>query len=246
MAPVRCLNMAKSCVRAAVLVVLAAAFGGCGSPTGPGGGPPLLAILGNSTFTEVGQTSQLTAIETPSNAAPSDATSRAQWTSGNTGVVTVTASGLLTVVGYGNSVVKASHDGATAEVAVTVSIAGTWTSAATDINQLHMTWTLSQTGTSVTGTVGFLPSLPPGYVLTFSSISGSLSGTTLTFRTVIGVDGSSVRPDCNFEIQALMGTADILSSTSMNVRFASTPAPCDSNLPGTQIARSATPVAFAR
>src|SRR6185369_4576516 len=67
----------------------------------------------------------------------------------------------------------------------TTNVAGTWAGQVSALgNAARMTWTLSQTGTSVNGPV--LLSLSSGLVLLNGFLTGSLSGTTLTYLISVG------------------------------------------------------------
>jgi hypothetical protein len=90
---------------------------GCGtksSPTSPTVGPPTvtaLTIKGNAALTAPGQTSQLTLEATLSDGSKKDVTSTALWSSSNKNVVTVSAAGLVTAVGFGQATIQGSVAG---------------------------------------------------------------------------------------------------------------------------------------
>ncbi len=97
------------------LVALAlVSCGGSDPPTAPGQAvaSPLpitrVAVTGIVPLTAIGQTVQLTATATYSDTTTSDVTATATWISNDDAVVTVSSAGLLTVVGFGQTVVRAA------------------------------------------------------------------------------------------------------------------------------------------
>jgi hypothetical protein len=105
-----------------LVMVLAPMWSGCHkSPTTPTSLPTALTpaglsvtrldLTGNVTLTTVGETSQLTATATLSDGTVKDVTSDAntQWTSTDRSVITVSSSGLLTVVALGSSRVDVTY-----------------------------------------------------------------------------------------------------------------------------------------
>jgi hypothetical protein len=85
-----------------------------------------------------------------------------------------------------------------------------------------MTWTLSQTGTAVTGPV--VLGLANGTVLMNGFLTGSVSGTTLTYIISVGPGGIPLQPSCAGQITGTMavtiagvstlaGTPTVTSST---------------------------------
>jgi hypothetical protein len=124
-------------IRALMLVVLAAAGTvACDehqSPTMPSDPPPppppavvSIALTGNVLLTAVGETSQLTLTASLSNGTTQDVTSNGRWMIGDSRVVTVTAGGLLTVVGLGRTSVTVSYVSKTAFTQVTATPPGTF------------------------------------------------------------------------------------------------------------------------
>ena len=109
-----------------------------------------LTISGTTSLSAVGQTSQLTLMATLSSGAPQTVTSQATWQSTNTAVATVSAAGRVTAQGYGGATIRASYQGTTTEVALVVTIAGTWVATGPDGSRI--TWVLAQSQGIVTGT----------------------------------------------------------------------------------------------
>ncbi|HXG54023.1 MAG TPA: hypothetical protein VNJ03_01470 [Vicinamibacterales bacterium] len=116
-----------------LLLLLSPAWTGCRGesprpPTGPPPPPPTitgLSISGNLTLTSIGETSQLTLTASFSDNTTKDVTAGAKWYTDNTTVVTVSAGGLLRVVGFGIATVGIAsvppNPGATQRVTATPS-----------------------------------------------------------------------------------------------------------------------------
>lgn len=219
----------------ATLSALADGCGGSNGTTAPGGAPAL-AISGPAIVPGIGETSQLAATATPAQSStPNDVSLQSTWSSSNTSVATVSAAGLVTAVSYGTTTIKAVYQGVTAQITFAVSTAGTWVSSPLDSNSNQITWTLSQTGTSVTGAVGFLPGVPSDLAFSTQSVSGSFSGSKLTWTMNLTVSVDTLRPDCVGQTSTFNGTAQVTSSTAMTVTLTGVTAPCDSRQPGAQL-----------
>lgn len=230
-----------------LLLTLSLGFSACGNSnntTGPGS--TVLAISGTTTVATVGQTSQLTATATPSGGPAQTVTNQTTWTSSNTSVATVNASGFVTAVSYGSTTITAAYQGATTQATFAVSIAGTWASPALDANQEQITWTLTQNGTSVTGAIGFLPGVPTGYAFSTQSVSGSLNGAAFTWTMTLIVSSDTARPDCVGQTTTINGTAQITSGTTMVLTLTGGTTPCDSKQPGTQLKDVGSSVTFTK
>jgi hypothetical protein len=223
-----------SSVKAILMVVLIATVAGCSSATGPGGSQPALAITGAVTVA-VGQTSQLTLMATPPQSAAQDVTSQANWTSSTPGIATVNGSGLVTAVSYGSTTITAKYQGASTATTFAVSVAGTWSSGALDGNQNQITWTLSQTGGNVTGTVGFVPAPPAGFAFSVQSVAGPIAGTTFTWTMTLTPSLDPSKPECVGQATIFAGTAQLTSGTTMSLTLTSATTPCDSKQPGAQL-----------
>jgi hypothetical protein len=90
---------------------------------------PVLTVLGviaPSVFTAAGQTKQLTAKATFNDGSTQDVTSSAQWSSGASSVIDVTAEGLATSSALGVGTISASYANHIAGVALTVTPPGTF------------------------------------------------------------------------------------------------------------------------
>ena len=129
----------RPAVRGLLLVFLAALCTNCGgdsTPTAPT--PPVsttpppaptvtnLSIRGNFALTAIGDTSQLTGTATFSDNSTKDVTSDGRWSVGDTRVILVSNTGLLTVVGYGSTSVSFSYLTRGAGNTVTATPAGTY------------------------------------------------------------------------------------------------------------------------
>lgn len=83
----------------------------------------------------------------------------------------------------------------------------------------RMTWTLTQNGGSVIGSV--LVALPNGVVLLNGTLSGTLSGTTLTYTIAVPPEGIPSQPACTGRLNGsatagtptLTGTYTVASTT---------------------------------
>src|ERR1044072_7179192 len=74
-------------------------------------------------------------------------------------------------------------------------LTGTWTGDVTVLGtNTRMVWTLTQSGTAVTGPV--LLGLPSGTVLLNGFLTGTLSGSTLTYTISVGPGGVPTQPTC--------------------------------------------------
>ena len=80
----------------------------------------------------------------------------------------------------------------------------------------RMTWTLTQRDTSVTGPV--LVSLPTGTVILNGFLTGTLSGSNLTYTITVGPGGIPTQPSCVGQVGGTMvanlGAVSTLSGTS--------------------------------
>jgi len=91
----------------------------------------------------------------------------------------------------------------------------------------RMTWTLSQTGTSVSGpiTIG----LPNGVVLLNGTLSGTLTGTSLDYTIAVAASGVPDQPACTGQLGGTMtvttGTVSTMTgpiavrSTNCSIQF---------------------------
>jgi Bacterial Ig-like domain (group 2) len=105
----------------------AAGCGGSDTPTGPSApaapSPPTVssvAVTGATSFFERGQTQQMVARATLSNGFIEDRSSSATWQSDNTGVATVSSSGLVTIGNEGEASIYATVEGQRGSVRVRV------------------------------------------------------------------------------------------------------------------------------
>jgi hypothetical protein len=112
----------RRCHLLAGSVFVALAVSGCSSPTSPltaasTATPFPLTVTGTSFFTAVGQTSQLTAVDSSGVTVTSGVT----WTSAVPGVATISTTGLVTATGFGSASILAKT--ASAQGGVTVFVA---------------------------------------------------------------------------------------------------------------------------
>jgi hypothetical protein len=200
----------------AAVVAATVAWGCAGSAAAP---PPpstptvnSVTISGTTSFTAVGQTSQLTATANLSNGTTQTVTSQATWASSNTAVATVSASGLVTSTGFGQVEIRAAYQGVTgtAQVGLLLNLSGTWAGNASDASGPgRFTWQLSHSGSSVTGT-STVTDTRSGVTGT-GTVSGTVSGSQLTFTMVIPQGGfSAPYSSCSATVN---GTATASNST---------------------------------
>jgi len=94
----------------------------------------------------------------------------------------------------------------------------------------QMTWTLTQTGTSVTGpaTVG----LPNGIIFVNGTVNGTLNGSALTYTIAVGPSGVPSQPLCTGQFA---GTLNVSASTvpTMSGPIALTSTNCAIQFPAT-------------
>jgi len=114
-----------------------------------------------------------------------------------------------------------------------ITLTGTWIGSVTVLGTTaQMRWTLTQNGASVTGpaTLG----LSTGTVLLNGFLTGTLTGTTLTYTISIGPGGVPAQPACTGQIGGTMTAAIGATSTlagSANV----TSSMCTAPFPGGNI-----------
>ncbi len=97
--------------------------------------------------------------------------------------------------------------------AQSLDLTGTWRGdfAVQDVTA-QMIWTLTQTGTAVTGPV--LVKLPNGVVLLNGSLTGTLTGSSLAYTISVGPQGIQSQPACVGQLGGTM-TATTAGTTSM-------------------------------
>ena len=106
------------------------------------------------------------------------------------------------------------------------SLTGVWRGNITVNNvSTTMTWTLTQTGTSVAGPV--VIALPTGVVLMNGTVAGTLSGTTLAFTVTVPPGGIVSQPGCSGQIT---GANAVMSSTTMNGAYSVVNSTCTTGL----------------
>lgn len=119
-------------MKSAILVIISFVFVnlvGCsaGSGSGSGGNLPNLTALSVTPTTvsmAMGSTQQFTATGKYSDGSSSDVTSSVQWTSSNTSIASIAATGVATALGVGNSTIAANFGPIHATAALDVTIQG--------------------------------------------------------------------------------------------------------------------------
>jgi hypothetical protein len=201
-----------------------------------------IAITGTASLSGVGQTSQLTVSATLSSGSAQSVTNQVAWQSSNPSVAIVSTAGLVTAQGYGAATISASYLGTTAQVAFTVTIAGTWV--ATGPAGSSVTWVLAQSQGLVTGTFSFSP-VVPGNGLLAPTVGGTINGLTLTWTMTGTVSADSGNPQCVGATPTITGTALVQSGgASMNATVQGAAGICDPSL--TPIVAAGTAVTFIR
>lgn len=94
----------------------------------------------------------------------------------------------------------------------TPTVDGTWTGtlAVQDVSG-RMTWTLTQTGSTVAGPV--LVSLPSGTVLLNGFLTGTISGPSLIYTITVGLGGVPSQPSCAGQMTGTMAVTIAATST---------------------------------
>jgi hypothetical protein len=124
--------------------------------------------------------------------------------------------------------VESTTTGPTSNV---INLAGTWAGdLAVQGTTARMTWTLTQSGSSVSGPV--LVMLPNGIVLLNGALSGTINGNSLTYTINVASGGIPSQPGCTGQLgggaTAAIGTPSTLAgnynvtSSSCTVPLAST------------------------
>jgi len=134
------IHCSRSRLGVLLLILLAPAWTNCGSrqtttaPTAPTATPvptPLptvtrVSISGYVPLTKIGETTQMTATATLSDNTTKEVTSIGMWQRGDARVVTISPSGLLTVVGFGATWTSFVYQARGASITVTATLPGTF------------------------------------------------------------------------------------------------------------------------
>lgn len=110
-----------------IVVSLGVLVSSCGSSTPSAPTPPAVTltgvtVAGNASFTDRGQTSQLTAAANFSNGMIQDQTLAAAWASSNVAAATVSTTGVVTAVGTGTATITATFQNVQGTRAINVSV----------------------------------------------------------------------------------------------------------------------------
>jgi hypothetical protein len=92
-----------------------------------------------------------------------------------------------------------------------------------------MTWTLTQTGSSVSGPV--LVGLPNGVVLLNGSLSGTLNGSTLPYSINVAPGGIPTQPACTGRFDGTVNATQGAPST-LNGSYTVAASTCSTGLAG--------------
>jgi uncharacterized protein YjdB len=144
----------------------------------------------------VGATQQFTATGTYSDGSTQNITGQVTWSSSNSGVATISSTGLATGAGMGTSTISASLGGVTGSTTLTVQTQTlTITTASLSSGRVGVSYSTALAASGGTPPYAwsiYSGSLPPG--LSLNSASGGISGTptaTGTFRFTLRVTDSS-------------------------------------------------------
>jgi hypothetical protein len=106
------------------------------------------------------------------------------------------------------------------------SLTGIWRGNITVTNvSAVMTWTLTQTGSAVTGPA--VIALPTGVVLMNGTVSGTVSGTSVPFTLAVPPGGILTQPGCSGQIT---GTGTLATSTTLNGTYTVASSTCATGL----------------
>jgi hypothetical protein len=181
----------------------------------------------------VGQTGQLTAIERLTSTTTQDVTATATWQSSNPSVATVSATGFVTAVAIGSSIVTASNQGVAGTLVVSV-LANTVTSvlvvgptslptgqsseltaavstaSGMQVVTSGVAWQSSNSGVAAVSSAGVLTAVAAG-TTTISATYGGVTGTLAV--TVIDVTVTSI---------AIFGAASVGTSSTAQLTASAT------------------------
>jgi hypothetical protein len=105
-------------------------------------------------------------------------------------------------------------------------VAGVWIGdLATALGALRVNWTLAQSGVNVTGPIVVAQS---GFPVIRGALTGTISGSTLTYRINIPAGGVATNPSCTGQID---GTMTLSNAAQMTGRFTGT-STCDVPISG--------------
>lgn len=125
-----------------------------------------------------------------------------------------------------------SNDSSPSTPTQPTNVAGTWVGNVTVAGtSARMTWTLSQTGTTVNGPV--LLGLANGTVLLNGALTGTISGNSLTYSIAVAPGGIPLQPACSGQITGTMAVA--IASTSTLTGTPTITSSCAAPFPGGSI-----------
>jgi hypothetical protein len=114
-----------------------------------------------------------------------------------------------------------------------ITVTGRWTGDLTVQGVTGQTvWTLTQSGTSVTGPVTI--GLPNGVIFVNGSLTGTLAGSMLTYTIAVGPSGVPTQPTCTGQFSGTM-TVSIGTVSTMSGRIALMSSSCAIQFPATSV-----------
>jgi Bacterial Ig-like domain (group 2) len=181
-----------------------------------------LAVSGSAPL--AGATTQFSLTATLSDGTTQSMTNAASWSSSDSSVASVSASGAVTGVAAGDADITATYQriSGKAQVTVVLNLTGAWTGTGADgLGPETFTWVLSQSGNALSGSVSMRPlsqtdgSCGSCHKVKDGSISGSVSGTAVTLRMSFALGGSQPTPTCLviMDVSASGVTSTSLSSS---------------------------------
>jgi len=191
-----------------------------------------VAVTGSAPL--VGATAQFTAAATLSDGTTQAATTLASWTSSNTSVAAVNATGLVTGTGAGEADITATYQNVSGRSHIAVvrpapppppaalNLSGTWTGTGSDSQGAEtLSWVLTQVGDALSGSAATRPanaadgSCASCHKVKDGTMSATLSGTTLTLRMFFPTGGSVPTPICSVIMEATASgiTSDAISAS---------------------------------
>jgi uncharacterized protein YjdB len=167
---------------------------------------PSISFTGGDTFT-VGQAGQLSAIERQSATTSQDVTMTASWQSSNPSVATISATGLVTAMALGSTVIMASDQAAVGTLVLTVVprtvtsllvvgptavptgqtselTASASTTGGKQVVTSGVTWQSSNPGVATVSDAGILTAIAPGTVTVTAAYQGVTGSLTITVADV--------------------------------------------------------------
>jgi hypothetical protein len=209
--------------------MIAGAVAGCGSnTTSPAAVVAVVSVAVSGSAPLVGAAAQFSATATLSDGTSRPVTSAASRSSSNGSVAGVSASGVVTGVAAGDADITATYQSVSGKASVTIArpplnLAGTWTGTGSDgLGPETFTWVLTQSGSALSGSASMRPvsetdgSCGSCHKVKDGSISGSVSGSSVTLKMSFAIGGSQPTPAC---LVIMDIAASGVTSTSLSASY---------------------------